>query len=83
MTIFSHKNSIHFYFHKLPSGFYIDDSYDTFNNNMRYVNHSCSNNAEIQYWSVGNELRIMIVAKELILKDREITINYDWPPVAG
>jgi SET domain-containing protein len=43
----------------------------------RFVNHSCSPNAYVAKWQVGKKMRMGIFAKRKILKDEELTFNYN------
>ena len=44
----------------------------------RFLNHSCSPNAECQSWTVDGEKRITIVAQRPIATDEEVTFDYSW-----
>lgn len=56
-------------------GLMLDQS--TQGNESRFVNHSCSPNAEIQQWIVDEEVRAMLVSLKRIRNAEEITIKYD------
>ena len=43
----------------------------------RFANHSCNPNSEVQKWVVGRRLRMGIFTKRDVLKDEEITFNYN------
>jgi histone-lysine N-methyltransferase SETD2 len=43
----------------------------------RFVNHSCNPNCEIQQWTVGTHLRMVVAAKRDIAVDEELTFNYN------
>jgi len=49
-------------------------------NYSRFINHSCSPNAECQKWTVKGEERIAIFASKDIHIGEEVTYNYnlDW-----
>ena len=66
----------HFYFMALSSEHYIDASNK--GNISRFINHSCSPNAETQKWTVGGELRVGFFSKKAIAKGDEVTFDYKY-----
>ena len=66
----------HFYFMALSSEHYIDASNK--GNISRFINHSCSPNAETQKWTVNGELRVGFFTKKAINKGDEVTFDYKY-----
>ena len=66
----------HFYMMGLGRGEYLDAA--RFGNAMRFLNHSCAPNAACDFWSVGAETRVAVVARRRVRADEEVTIDYGW-----
>ena len=43
----------------------------------RFANHSCNPNCYVARWTVGSHVRMGIFANRSILKDEELTFNYN------
>lgn len=65
----------HFYFMMLKKDSFIDATIK--GSLARFCNHSCSPNAYVDKWVVGDKLRMGIFAKRLIAKGEEITFDYN------
>ena len=73
---YSKDDAQHFYFMALSSEHYIDASNK--GNISRFINHSCSPNAETQKWTVNGELRVGFFSKKFIAKGDEVTFDYKY-----
>lgn len=65
----------HFYFMMLTKDAFIDAT--DRGSLARFCNHSCSPNAYVDKWVVGDKLRMGIFAKRLIKEGEEITFDYN------
>lgn len=65
----------HFYFMMLTKDAFIDATEK--GSLARFCNHSCSPNAYVDKWVVGDKLRMGIFAKRTIVKGEEITFDYN------
>ncbi|KAF3991601.1 hypothetical protein FT663_01472 [Candidozyma haemuli var. vulneris] len=65
----------HFYFMMLTKDAFIDATDK--GSLARFCNHSCSPNAYVDKWVVGDKLRMGIFAKREILDGEEITFDYN------
>ncbi|KZS91201.1 SET domain-containing protein [Sistotremastrum niveocremeum HHB9708] len=65
----------HIYLMQLQKGEYIDATRK--GGIGRFANHSCNPNCDIQQWTVGDRLRMAIVAKRDIELNEELTFNYN------
>ncbi|CCA66479.1 related to SET2-Histone methyltransferase [Serendipita indica DSM 11827] len=65
----------HFYFMMLQKGEFIDATKK--GGFGRFANHSCNPNCYVARWVVDGGLRMGIFAKRDILKDEELTFNYN------
>lgn len=65
----------HFYFMMLTKDAFIDATEK--GSLARFCNHSCSPNAYVDKWVVGDKLRMGIFAKRRILQGEEITFDYN------
>lgn len=43
----------------------------------RFANHSCNPNCYVAKWTVGKRIRMGIFASRKIVKDEELTFNYN------
>ena len=43
----------------------------------RFANHSCNPNCYVAKWTIGDRVRMGIFAKRAVLKDEELTFNYN------
>ncbi|KAA8917036.1 hypothetical protein TRICI_000822 [Trichomonascus ciferrii] len=77
-----YSNLKNFYFLSLEKGHVIDSSVR--GSEARFVNHSCSPNAEMQKWFVKDKPRVGLFAKTAIPAGIEITYdyNFNWFPGA-
>lgn len=75
MIDYDSKNFKHFYFMMLKNDSFIDATIK--GSLARFCNHSCSPNAFVDKWVVGDKLRMGIFAKRSILKGEEITFDYN------
>ena len=64
----------HFYTLNVSPDRHIDATHK--GNETRFINHSCTPNAEYQTWEIDNIPRIGIYTTETLIKHSEITINY-------
>ncbi|EGO02917.1 hypothetical protein SERLA73DRAFT_47203 [Serpula lacrymans var. lacrymans S7.3] len=65
----------HFYFMMLQKDEFIDA---TKRGGMgRFANHSCNPNCYVAKWTIGNHVRMGIFANRNIVKDEELTFNYN------
>ena len=71
---YSKNNHRHHYMMGLRNGAVIDAT--TYGNYSRFVNHSCSPNAETQKWIVGKQLRVGFFAVKNIAEGDEIVFDY-------
>lgn len=70
----AYQHERHFYFMTLTPKLTIDAS--RMSSVTRFINHSCSPNAEAEKWNAGREPRVAIVATRAIQKGEEITFDY-------
>ncbi|CAK9780083.1 hypothetical protein CC85DRAFT_283658 [Cutaneotrichosporon oleaginosum] len=75
MAAYAAEGIKHFYFMMLQKEEYIDATKK--GGIGRFANHSCNPNCEVQKWVVGRRMRMGIYAKRDVLKDEEITFNYN------
>ncbi|KAK6457180.1 uncharacterized protein RJT20DRAFT_117255 [Scheffersomyces xylosifermentans] len=75
MIEYDAKNFKHFYFMMLKNDSFIDATLK--GSLARFCNHSCSPNAYVDKWVVGDKLRMGIFAKRTIMKGEEITFDYN------
>ncbi|KAG7191352.1 histone methyltransferase set2 [Scheffersomyces spartinae] len=75
MIEYDTKNFKHFYFMMLNKDSFIDATLK--GSLARFVNHSCSPNAFVDKWVVGEKLRMGIFAKRSIAVGEEITFDYN------
>ncbi|KAF0701456.1 Aste57867_8060 [Aphanomyces stellatus] len=59
-----------------PILLFVDAS--AFGNHSRFINHSCSPNAEAEVWVKDGFFRVLIISKRKILPNEEVTFNYAW-----
>ncbi|CAK9439679.1 uncharacterized protein LODBEIA_P37790 [Lodderomyces beijingensis] len=69
------KRYKHFYFMMLKNDAFIDATEK--GSLARFVNHSCSPNAFVDKWNVGDRLRMGIFAKRRIQAGEEISFDYN------
>ncbi|KAM0746946.1 hypothetical protein T439DRAFT_102783 [Meredithblackwellia eburnea MCA 4105] len=65
----------HFYFMALDKEIFIDATKK--GGLGRFLNHSCNPNCVVGKWTVGKKMRMGIFAKRDIVKDEELTFNYN------
>ncbi|KZV82202.1 hypothetical protein EXIGLDRAFT_843951 [Exidia glandulosa HHB12029] len=65
----------HFYFMMLQKDEFIDATKK--GGIGRFANHSCNPNCYVAKWTVGKRIRMGIFASRKILKDEELTFNYN------
>ncbi|CCK69352.1 histone methyltransferase SET2 KNAG_0C02410 [Huiozyma naganishii CBS 8797] len=75
MATYDEKKFKHFYFMMLQNGQFIDATMKGCL--ARFCNHSCSPNAYVNKWVVNGKLKMGIFASRKILKDEEITFDYN------
>ncbi|KZT37695.1 hypothetical protein SISSUDRAFT_827875 [Sistotremastrum suecicum HHB10207 ss-3] len=75
MRDYAREGLKHFYFMMLQKDEYIDATKKGCI--ARFANHSCNPNCYVAKWTVGPRLRMGIFAKRKILKDEELTFNYN------
>lgn len=75
MAAYAAEGIKHFYFMMLQKDEFIDATKK--GGIGRFANHSCNPNCEVQKWVVGRRMRMGIYAKRDVLKDEEITFNYN------
>lgn len=75
MADYDNKGIKHFYFMMLQKGEFIDATEKGCL--ARFCNHSCSPNAFVDKWVVGEKLKMGIFAKRDISAGEEITFNYN------
>ena len=71
---YAKDRSSHFYFMALRSDHFIDATRK--GNISRFINHSCSPNAETQKWTVNGDLRIGFFSTKFIRAGQEINFDY-------
>ncbi|KAJ7595062.1 histone methyltransferase [Mycena floridula] len=75
MRDYAEEGIEHFYFMMLQKEEFIDA---TKNGGIgRFANHSCNPNCYVAKWSIGAYVRMGIFAKRNIVKDEELTFNYN------
>ncbi|KAF9784792.1 hypothetical protein BJ322DRAFT_1006948 [Thelephora terrestris] len=65
----------HFYFMMLQKDEFIDATKK--GGIGRFANHSCNPNCYVAKWTIGDRVRMGIFSKRVILKDEELTFNYN------
>lgn len=75
MIDYDQRKIRHFYFMMLTKDAFIDATEK--GSLARFCNHSCSPNAYVDKWVVGDKLRMGIFAKRIIHKGEEITFDYN------
>lgn len=75
MLLYDQERIKHFYFMMLQNGQFIDATKKGCL--ARFCNHSCNPNAYVNKWVVNGKLKMGIFAKRKILKDEEITFDYN------
>ncbi|KAG8872334.1 histone methyltransferase set2 [Tulasnella sp. 332] len=75
MRAYNDEGIKHFYFMMLQKGEFIDATKR--GGIGRFANHSCNPNCYVAKWVVGNRIRMAIFAKRNIVKDEELTFNYN------
>lgn len=75
MIDYDEQHLKHFYFMMLQNGEFIDATKK--GALARFINHSCNPNAYVNKWVVNGKLKMGIFAKRKILKDEEITFDYN------
>ncbi|EGV62172.1 histone methyltransferase set2 [Yamadazyma tenuis] len=75
MVDYDSRQLRHFYFMMLKKDAFIDATEK--GALARFVNHSCSPNAYVDKWVVGDKLRMGIFAKRHIARGEEITFDYN------
>lgn len=75
MVEYDEKKFPHFYFMMLKKDSFIDATIK--GSLARFCNHSCSPNAYVDKWVVGDKLRMGIFAKRTIQAGEEITFDYN------
>lgn len=75
MVEYDTNNFKHFYFMMLKKDSFIDATVK--GSLARFCNHSCSPNAYVDKWVVGDKLKMGIFAKRAILQGEEITFDYN------
>lgn len=65
----------HFYFMMLQKDEFIDATKK--GGVGRFINHSCNPNCFVAKWTVGRKVRMGIFSKRKIVKDEELTFNYN------
>lgn len=75
MLEYDQRKIRHFYFMMLTKDAFIDATER--GSLARFCNHSCSPNAYVDKWVVGDKLRMGIFAKSVIKSGEEITFDYN------
>ncbi|KAF9516701.1 hypothetical protein BS47DRAFT_1340595 [Hydnum rufescens UP504] len=75
MQKYAQEGIRHFYFMMLQKDEFIDATKK--GDIGRFANHSCNPNCYVSKWFVGKRIRMGIFAKRKILKDEELTFNYN------
>ena len=47
-------------------------------NSARFINHSCEPNCSIEKWQVGDQHRVVVVARRALQPGEEVTVDYRW-----
>ncbi|KAA1474184.1 SET domain-containing protein [Dentipellis sp. KUC8613] len=75
MREYAEEGIRHFYFMALQKDEFIDATKR--GGIGRFMNHSCNPNCYVAKWSIGSHVRIGIFANRKILRDEELTFNYN------
>ncbi|GAA5985084.1 hypothetical protein JCM5350_000836 [Sporobolomyces pararoseus] len=75
MKEYAQEGIKHFYFMALDKEVFIDATKK--GGKGRFLNHSCNPNCQVAKWTVGKKMRMGIFTKRDILKDEELTFNYN------
>ncbi|TFY77026.1 hypothetical protein EWM64_g6986, partial [Hericium alpestre] len=75
MREYAEEGIRHFYFMMLQKDEFIDATKR--GGIGRFANHSCNPNCYVAKWTVGDHVRMGIFAHRKILKDEELTFNYN------
>ncbi|KAI0070968.1 hypothetical protein K474DRAFT_1712871 [Panus rudis PR-1116 ss-1] len=75
MRLYAEEGIRHFYFMMLQKDEFIDATKR--GGIGRFANHSCNPNCYVAKWTVGDRVRMGIFASRKILKNEELTFNYN------